>query len=329
MKIGGGTDLSSRAIDLFALRRGAVVTGNHSTGALAPVVLRKRIHRWHRLEADEGTEFLGRGRQEIAIGAHHGLGVSSLPEDRARVDRADRMRLEQEARHHAKVAAAAAQRPEEIGVLALAGRDETAVGQDDVRFEQVVDREAVLAREVPGAAAERQARDAGGRDDAEGHRQAERVGGVIDVARRAAGIDPYGSACRIHAHALHHREVDHQSVVAAAKAWAVVAAAADGDEQALVAAEVHRGDDVGDVHAARDQARPLVDHAVVKSTGGIVVGITWTDESSAKALLQGGNDLISHSSLSFMGSVVPTKDITNAGRGRTPLPQWNVKAPNK
>ena len=81
--------------------------------------------------------------------------MRSLPEDRARVDRTDRMRLEQEARHDAKVAASPAQRPEEIGVLALAGRDKTAVGQDNVRFEQVVDREAVLAREVPGAAAER------------------------------------------------------------------------------------------------------------------------------------------------------------------------------
>ena len=195
------------------------------------------------------------------------------------------MRLEQEARHHAEIAAAAAQRPEEIGVLALAGRDEAAVGQDDVRLEQVVDREAVLAREVAGAAAERQAGDAGGRDDAERHGQAERVGGVIDVAGRAAGLDPHGSACRIDAHALHHRQVDHQAVVATAEARAVVAAAADGDKQALVAAEVHRGDDVGDVDAARDQARPLVDHAVVKSAGGVVVSITWTDESSAKALL--------------------------------------------
>ena len=64
--------------------------------------------------------------------------------------------------------------------------------------------------------------------------------------------------------------------------------------RALIAAEVHGRDDIGDVHAARDQERPLVDHAVVKSTGGIVVRITWTDESSAKALLKGGHDLISH-----------------------------------
>ena len=227
--MGGGTDVEQSRHHLLALRRGAVVAGDDRAGAPAPVILRERVHRGHGLEADEGAQLLGRGRQEIAIGAHHGLGVSRLPEDRARVDRADRMRLEQEARHHAEVAAAPAQRPEEIGMLALAGRDETAVGQDDVRFEQVVDRQAVLAREVPGAPAEGQARDAGGRDDAKGHGQAERVGGVIDVARRAASIDPNRSARRIDAHALHHRQVDHQTVVAAAEARAVVAAAADRD----------------------------------------------------------------------------------------------------
>ena len=72
---------------------------------------------------------------------------------------------------------------------------------------------------------------------------------MIDIARRVASINTNGSARRIHAHALHHREVDHQSVVATAKAWAIVAASTDGDKQALVAAEVYRGDDVGDVHA--------------------------------------------------------------------------------
>jgi hypothetical protein len=108
---------------------------------------------------------------------------------------------------------------------------------------------------------------------------------MIDIAGRAASINPNGSARRIYAHTPHHREVDDQSVVATAKAWAIVAASADGNKQALVAAEVHRGDNVGDVYAARNQARPLVDHTVVESTGGIVVSITWTDESPAEALL--------------------------------------------
>ena len=108
---------------------------------------------------------------------------------------------------------------------------------------------------------------------------------MIDIAGRTASINPNGSACRIYAHALHHREVDDESVVATPKARAIVAASTDGDKQSLVAAEVHRGDDIGDVHAARNQTRPFVDHPVVKSTGGIVVSIIWTDESSTKALL--------------------------------------------
>ena len=115
------------------------------------------------------------------------------------------------------------------GMLGLAGGDEAAVGQHDVGFEQVVDRQAVLAREVAGAAAEGQAGDAGGRDDAERHGQAEGVGGMVDVARRAARLDPHGAARRVDAHALHQRQVDDQAVVAAAEARAVVAAAADRD----------------------------------------------------------------------------------------------------
>jgi hypothetical protein len=62
-------------------------------------------------------------------------------------------------------------------------------------------------------------------------------------------------------------------------------ASTDCDKQALVAAEVDRSDDIGHVYAARNQAWPLVDHALVKSRRGIVVSITWTDESSAEALL--------------------------------------------
>ena len=99
------------------------------------------------------------------------------------------MGLEQEAGHHAEIAAAAAQRPEEVRVLLLARGDEAAVGEHDVGLEQIVDGQAVFARQVARAAAERQSGDAGRRDDAEGHRQAESVSGVIDVARGAARVD--------------------------------------------------------------------------------------------------------------------------------------------
>ena len=62
------------------------------------------------------------------------------------VDRADRMQPERERGDHAEVAAAAAHRPEQVGVLLGAGRDEAAVGQHHVGRQQVVDGQAVLAR---------------------------------------------------------------------------------------------------------------------------------------------------------------------------------------
>ena len=59
--------------------------------------------------------------------------------------RADRVQLELEAGDHAEVAAAAADRPEQVGVLVGAGAHRLAVGGHDVGGEQVVDGHAELA----------------------------------------------------------------------------------------------------------------------------------------------------------------------------------------
>ena len=81
--------------------------------------------------------------------------------EQARVhDRADVVQLELERRRDAEVAAAAVQRPEQIGVRVLARRDLLAVGEDEVDRDEVVAREAVLALEPTRAAAERQSGDA-------------------------------------------------------------------------------------------------------------------------------------------------------------------------
>ena len=95
------------------------------------------------------------------------------------------MQLEEEGGHHAEVAAAAAQRPEEIGVFRLAGRDEAAVGQHDVGLEQIVDGQPELAGEMTDAAAEGDAADPGGGDDAAGGAQTEGVGGMVQIAQLA------------------------------------------------------------------------------------------------------------------------------------------------
>jgi hypothetical protein len=70
------------------------------------------------------------------------------------------MRAELEARHRAKVAPAAADRPEQIGVLVRGRADDRAAREHDLRAEQVVDREPAPRREPAVAAAEREPTDA-------------------------------------------------------------------------------------------------------------------------------------------------------------------------
>ncbi len=75
------------------------------------------------------------------------------------------MKPEQERSDDAEVPAAAADGPEEIGVLIGAGGYEAAICQNHVHGEQVVDRQAEGTCEVPEPSAEGQAADTGGRDD--------------------------------------------------------------------------------------------------------------------------------------------------------------------
>ena len=167
-------------------------------------------------------------------------------------------------------------------LLLLAGGDEAAVGEDDVGLEQVVDGQSELAGEMADAAAEGDAADAGGGDDAAGRGQAEGVGGMVEIAQHGAGLDAGGARHRIDADAVHRREVDHQPVVDGAQAGAVVAAAADGDGDAVLAGEVDGGDDVGHVGAADDERRMAVDHRVVDHAGVVVAGVAGLDQLAAQ-----------------------------------------------
>src|SRR5260370_16922811 len=122
---------------------------------------------------------------------------------------------------------------------------------------------------------------------------------MIDIARCTAGIDTNGSIGGVHAHGPHHREVDDQSIVATAKPWTAVAPAANGEQQTLFAAKVHRGDNVGSVHTARDQAQPLVDHAVVDLARFIVTRVAPADNGTAKRRPNSSDPLPTYPSSSF------------------------------
>ena len=73
-------------------------------------------------EGEEAVDLTRRLGDELAIPLQHLDAVLDVPEHRAGVVGVDRVRLEQERRDHAEVAAAAAHRPEQIGVLLGAWR---------------------------------------------------------------------------------------------------------------------------------------------------------------------------------------------------------------
>ena len=157
-------------------------SGNRSTGGT--VITRE--------EAVDGARRRG---HELAVEAHHLGRLLDRPERRARHHGgADRVRAELERGDDAEVAAAAAQRPEQVGVLVGAGVHLRAVGQHHVGADQAVDREPEAARQVAEAAAEREPADAGGRDDPRRRRAAVLGGGLVDLPPGAAAPD--ADACR-------------------------------------------------------------------------------------------------------------------------------------
>src|SRR4051812_44337986 len=76
----------------------------------------------------------------------------------------DRVHPQLVGRDHAEVRAGSAQAPQQVGVLDLAGVDQSTVGGDDVGADQVVAGQAVDGGEPAVAAAEAEAADTGGGD---------------------------------------------------------------------------------------------------------------------------------------------------------------------
>src|SRR5215471_10635310 len=64
----------------------------------------------------------------------------------------------------------------------LASRDEPTVGENEIRFDQIIDGQAISARQIAVAAAQGKAGDASGGNDAGRRCQPERVRGMVHVA---------------------------------------------------------------------------------------------------------------------------------------------------
>ena len=211
--------------------------------------------------------------------------------------RADRVQRELERRDHAEVAAAAAQRPEQIGVLLLRCTNDARVGGHHLGGDQVVARQAGDRREPADAATEREAGDAGVADEAAGRCQAVLLRGRVDIGPGGTAAADRAPRDRIDGHAVHRAEMDHHPALADRVARVVVSAAAHRELEALRAREADRfGDLVGGV-AARDERRLAIDGAVPDRTRAVVLRLTGRQHLPAETAaerLDASNSWIGH-----------------------------------
>ena len=158
--------------------------------------------------------------------------------------------------------------------------DDRAVGEDDGRGHEVVDREAHAARQVPHAAAEGQPADARGADDPHRDGEAVLVRSLEEVLEQRPAADASHLRRGVDLDRVHLRQVDHEPVVDGAEAAAVVPSAPHRDPKAVLDAVAQRCSHIRLVDAVRDRDRPLVDHRVEQRPGVVVVGCAGFDDAS-------------------------------------------------
>ena len=206
-------------------------------------------------------------------------------EDRTGEDRRpDAMEPELEGGHDPEVPAPAAKTPVQLRVLVLAGAHEPTVRRDEVRRLQVVAGQAVLAHEPADPAAEREAGDAGRRDETPGQRQPERLRFVIELSPGHAALSDDALGVRVHPDALHRGQIDDDPAVGRGEPREAVSTTANGDLELLAPRELDGGDDVGDAGAADDERRTPVDHRVPDGPSLVVARVGWRDHLTQDAL---------------------------------------------
>ena len=253
---------------------------HHGTHLAQVELLGKEVHRRHRHRREEAVDGArGRG-PELAVKAHDLRGLLDRPEGRPGHDRsADRVRAELERRDNAEVAAATAQRPEQLGVLAVTRVHLRPIGEHHVGADQAVDSQAEAPRQVPEPAAQREPTHPGRRDDPRRGGATVLGGRPVDVAPRAASADADAVGVRVDDHLGHAGQVDDDPVVDDAQAASVVPAAAHREWRFVGTRERDAACDIVGARAAHEEGGTSVDHAVVDGSRIVVARITSADDA--------------------------------------------------
>ena len=201
-RYGGSGPVEHRSV----LLRRAEADDHHGVAGLELVLLGDERRRRRVQAADHDVDVRRQRGDHVPRVAQGGSSLVQAPEQEAEVHhRAGLVQLELELRHDREVAAAAAQRPEQVGVLLLGRHQHVTGGCHDAGGEQVVDRQPVLAAQPPHAAAEREPTDAGVADQPDRHRQPVRLGGGVQVAEQRPAADLGPPRNGIDDHLVHRR----------------------------------------------------------------------------------------------------------------------------
>jgi hypothetical protein len=227
------------------------------------------------------------GLDQLAIALGQRLRPLDRVDDGAVRDGAlERMEPELEHRDDPEVRAGTAQAPEELRLLLFARADEAAVGGHELRREWVVDRQAEPALQPAHAAAERQAADAGVRDDADRADEPVLLRRLVEFAEQRTAAHARGTRLRIDAGSPEETEVEDHAVVASGEPRDAVTAAPHRDHELALPRKADRSGDVVAARRPHDQRRPAVDHAVPDPARRVVVGVAGAHDLARESLRQ-------------------------------------------
>ena len=236
-------------------------------------------------QRDEAGDDLG-GRRKHQHAPHH---------------RADVVQAVLEAGRDAEVAAAAADRPEQVRVVLGVDAEQLAVRGHDLGGQQVVDREAVFADEVAHATAKRDPADPDRAGVAEPGREAVGIGRDRVRGRGQARLGPCGPALHVDLERLHVPEVEHDPAVGRAVPGVAVAAAADGELRSALASERDDSRDIVGIRDPHDRRRALVRPAVEGRSRRVVRGVVRTDDATGNVRQRQRGDHFGHLSSGSRG----------------------------
>ncbi len=267
-------DLAQRRDRRFALGLAADAGGVDRQQRPAADRLRHVGDRRRGDEADDRGDLVGDAGGPVAVGADRVGADLGREDERAGVDLVDRQQVEVQGGDDGVAAPAAAQRPEEVGVVArrrpVRG---SPVGRDQLDRRDAVAGEAVAAAEPAQPAAERVADHADVGGGARHRAEPVLSGGLAQLEHEHAGLDPRRLRIGVDLDAAHALGLEQDRAVERRQRRGAVAGALGGDLEAVLGGEADGGGDVVGALGEDDAVRPLVGDEVPGGSRLVPVGV--------------------------------------------------------